>query len=227
MKTLGIIGGFGPGTTAKFQMEIVKLFRDKKIMNRPSMIMWNAPIPLIIEENLVLHERDSEKFIPYLTHGAQILEKAGSDFLVLPCNTLHLFIKQIKNAVHIPVISLLDAVVDHLTSQHIKHIGLFATQMTIEKKLYSEVLHDHSIQIMLPPKQKLINEAIFCILQKNDTNRARILLQSVSRDMVHANCHDVLLACTDIQLALQQAPGLTVHDTMQILAEATVEELLI
>lgn len=90
MKTVGIIGGLGPQTTAEFYLELV--FSSYKIhkTSRPPMLIWNVPLRYRIEQDLITRAKGEERYLPYLTDAAKRLEAAGADFLVMPCNSLHI-----------------------------------------------------------------------------------------------------------------------------------------
>ena len=111
MKTVGIIGGLGPETTAEFYLDIVFSCQKRSRTARPSVIIASVPLPFKIEDDLIMHNTGSERYIPFLVREAKRLEKAGADFLVMPCNSLHVFIEDIKKAVKIPVLSIIEETV--------------------------------------------------------------------------------------------------------------------
>ena len=227
MKTVGIIGGFGPETTAAFQLEIVALCAAQKLKERPPILMWNTPIPLKIEDDLILKGKSADKFLPFLISGAKLLEKAGSDFLVFPCNTLHIFIHEIRKAVSIPVLSIIDEMAIFLQKNKINKVGLIGTKTTIQSKIHADKMRSFGITALVPSihNQKIIDRAIHNILNHQNTIETRKDLKKIARGFMHTNIHDVVLACTDLQLLFPSVPGLIVHDTMNVLARATVREI--
>ncbi|TAL56934.1 MAG: aspartate racemase, partial [Nanoarchaeota archaeon] len=106
MKTVGIIGGLGPETTSEFYLEIIFGCFSKNREVRPPILIWNVPLLYQIERDLLMKSEGEERYIPYLQDAARKLEKAGADFLVMPCNSLHIFIDEIRNSVSIPVLSI-------------------------------------------------------------------------------------------------------------------------
>ena len=70
MRTVGIIGGLGPETTADFYLEVVFSFFDKNKQNRPPMLMWNVPIPNQIEEDFITKGEGAERYLPFLVDAA-------------------------------------------------------------------------------------------------------------------------------------------------------------
>ena len=94
MKTVGIIGGLGPETTSEFYLEIIFSCYQKNKISRPPIIIWNVPLEYKIEEDLITKATGEERYIPYLIDATKRLESGGADFLVMPCNSLHIFIQK-------------------------------------------------------------------------------------------------------------------------------------
>ena len=124
MKTVGIIGGLGPETTSEFYLDIVFSCQKKSKTSRPGVIIASVPLPYKIEEDLITKNKGSERYIPFLVNEAKRLEKAGADFIVMPCNSLHVFIKEIRNAVDIPVLSIIEETVKFLKKNNLNNVGL-------------------------------------------------------------------------------------------------------
>jgi aspartate racemase len=227
MKTVGIIGGFGPETTAAFQLEIVALCAAQKLKERPPILMWNTPIPLKIEDKLILKGGGADKFLPFLISGAKMLEKSGSDFLVFPCNTLHIFIHEIRKAVSIPVISIVDEMAISLKNNGIKKIGLIGTKITIESNMHTDKLRALGVKTVIPSKvdQVHIDRIIHNILNQKDIVKSKKDIGRIANRFKIQGIHHILLACTDLQLLFPSIPGLSVHDTMDVLARAAVREI--
>ncbi len=57
MKTLGIIGGLGPETTANFFMEVILSCAELNKLHRPSILIANVPIEFKLEENFIKHSK--------------------------------------------------------------------------------------------------------------------------------------------------------------------------
>lgn len=228
MKTVGIIGGFGPETTAAFQLEIVALCAAQKQQERPPILMWNTPIPLQIEDDLILKGESMDKFLPFLISGAKMLEKADSDFLVFPCNTLHIFINEIRNAVSIPVLNIVDEMAISLKKNNIDRIGLIGTKITIKSNMHTNKLRTLGVETVLPSKkdQIHIDRIIHNILNQKDTIKNKKDLERIANTFKIRGIHHIILACTDLQLLFPNIPDLIVHDTMKVLAQATVREII-
>ena len=68
MKTLGIIGGLGPETTSEFYLDIVFSSYKKSKKARPGIIIASVPLPYKIEEELIIHNKGAERYIPFLVN---------------------------------------------------------------------------------------------------------------------------------------------------------------
>lgn len=163
MKTVGIIGGLGPETTAKFYQEIIASCFEKNKDTRPPILLWSVPLPYKIEEDLIKNARGEERYIPYLNEGAKWLEKGGADFLVIPCNSVHIFIDEVRNSVNIPVLSIIDETVKFLKNQGIEEVGVLATSVLNKSGLYTDHLISEGIKVVLPDEneQQKVGEIIF------------------------------------------------------------------
>lgn len=222
MKTVGIIGGLGPPTTAKFYMRIVSLC-SKQTKKRPSILIANVPITLELENKFINKSQGRREFRSLLIASANSLERGGADFIVLPCNTAHVFINDIRNSVNVPVLSIIDETVKTLKSRGVKKIGLLSTPATIKNKLF-----DKKINLVKPNKinQKKMGTIINDILKNKNINRNRHGLLKII-ETISQKSDALLLACTDLQLLIpeKEINGKRIFDTLEILARATVRQI--
>lgn len=228
MKTAGIIGGLGPETTAQFYQEIIFNSFQKNKLERPPLLIWSIPLEYQIEEDLITKAVGEERYIPYLQDAAKRLEAGGADFIVIPCNSVHIFINDVRNAVKIPVLSIVEETSSFLKSKNIHEIGLLATKSTVDKNLYQSPLTTNDISITLPDEEDqgkigtLINNLV--VNRYDDKDRAE-LLEIIGR-LSNKGIKNVVLACTDLQLLTPKHDNVNIYDSMAILAEATVREIL-
>ncbi len=228
MKTVGVIGGLGPETTAEFYLELV--FSTQKLNNekRPPVIISSVPIPYEIEEDAISRGHGEERCVPLLLDSASRLEKAGADFIVMPCNSLHTFIQEIRNSVKIPVLSIVEETTKFLNKENISKVGIIATSITINKKLYESEFSKNGIEQVIPDgfQQAKIGKMIHNLVSNRHNNDDREELLSIIDGFESKGIEFVILACTDLQLLIPQHPKLRIHDTMKIFADATVQKLI-
>lgn len=228
MKTVGIIGGLGPETTSEFYLDLVFSCAKKDKSARPSIIISSVPLPYQIEEDLILRSEGMERYIPYLTKEAQRLEKAGVDFIVMPCNSLHVFIKQIRDSVSIPVLSIVEETVKFLKTENMNRVGIISTSATIKNKLYEDAFAENGIEYVVPNElqQARMGKFILNLVVGQQKNRDREELIAIINDFENKGLDCVILACTDLQLLVPSHQNLKIFDTMKIFADATVGFLL-
>lgn len=228
MKIVGIIGGLGPETTSEFYLDIVFSSYKKTKEVRPGIIISSVSLPYQIEEDLITQNVGSERYIPFLVNEAKRLEKAGADFLVMPCNSLHVFIKEIRNAVGIPVLSIVEETVKFLKKNNLNKVGIVSTSATIQNKLYETAFEENDIDYVTPDEfqQAKMGKFILNLVTGQQKNRDREDLIQIINDFEEKDVDCVVLACTDLQLLIPKHPRLKIFDTMKIFADASVEEIM-
>lgn len=228
MKTVGIIGGVGPETTSEFYLDIIFGTYKQSKEQRPGILISSVPLPYKIEADLIERNEGAERYIPYLTKEAKRLEDSGADFLVMPCNSLHVFIEEIRNSVSIPVLSIIEETVKFIKEKGYKRVGIISTSATIQNKLYENAFEDAGIDYITPDdfQQAKMGKIIINLVtgQQRNEDREEIINIIETFDTKDVDC--VALACTDLQLLIPKHKNLPVFDTMKILADATVRELL-
>jgi aspartate racemase len=228
MKTVGIIGGLGPETTAEFYLDIVFSCQKKDKTNRPHIIISSVPLPYKIEEDAITRGVGIDRFSQYLIKEAQRLEKSGADFIVMPCNSLHVFIEDLRNSVKIPVLSIVEETVKFLKKNKMKKAGIVSTSATIKNKLYENAFKKNNIKFETPNEfqQEKLGKFIHNLVIGQQNNRDREELIDIIGDFQNKKVDCVVLACTDLQLLIPKYTDLEIYDTMKIFADATVEEIL-
>lgn len=228
MKTLGILGGVGPETTSKIYLSVIRHIRKNGGEKYPPIMIYNLPFPFAIENEVIAQGINSEKMIPYLVSGAKILEKSGVDFGILPCNTLHKYIGEIRSAVKFPFLSIVEETVLTLKNMKVKSAGILATQTTIDSRIYEVGLRNSGIDLIYPScdEQATINNIIINLLKGTKSESQKEKIETVCSSLHKRGADVILLACTDLQLITSnmqvEAP---IVDTTEILMLASVHEM--
>lgn len=228
MKTVGIIGGLGPETTSEFYLDIVfSCFKKTKVV-RPGIIIASVPLPYEIEEDLIMGNKGKERYVPFLVNEAKRLQKAGADFIVMPCNSLHVFINEIREAVDVPVLSIIEETVKFLKNNKLQKVGIVSTSATIQNKLYENAFEENGIKYVTPDdfQQAKMGKFILNLVTGQQKNRDREELNQIINEFEKKDVDCVALACTDLQLLIPKHPRLRIFDTMKIFADVTVDEIL-
>jgi aspartate racemase len=228
MKTLGIIGGLGPETTSEFYLDVIFSCQKKDKINRPAIIISSVPLPYKIEEDAISKNIGIERCLPFLIEEAKRLEKSGADFIVMPCNSLHIFIKEIRSSVKIPILSIVEETVKFLEDNKMKKVGIVSTSATIRNKLYENAFIESNIAFEAPNdlQQEKMGKFIYNLVMGQQKNKDREELVKIIDGFEGKKVDCVVLACTDLQLLIPRHPTMKIFDTMKIFADATVKYML-
>ena len=223
MKTIGIIGGMGPLATVHLFERIV--FRTKADKDQEH-------IRVIIDSNTNIPDRtkailcNGENPLKELIKSAQILENSGADFLIMPCNTAHYFIDEIKRYVNIPFINMLEETVKHTYDKYGKDtvVGLMATDGTIKSKIYENYYAKLGIKTVTPVEtQEKIMKFIYDVIKKGNYNEGTDLLFECADELKKLGATAFLLGCTELSSAqyLYKFEGNYINP-MEVLAEQAI-----
>ncbi|GHU50547.1 aspartate racemase [Bacilli bacterium] len=223
MKSVGIIGGVGATTTSVFYEKIVYDCQNINHEHRPLVVITSVPTPYKVENETILNNNVSG-FRELLINEAKRLEKTGVDYVCMPCNTLHHFAKDIKNAISLPFVSIVDTTMDYINKNGYKKVGMISTGSTVINKVYENRFIEDGIDFVCPNStdQQEMNNIITRIISNKllDTDREFLEKVIVKHKQNGADC--IALACTDLQM-LKPKGDIPIFDTMSELANKIVD----
>jgi len=166
-----------------------------------------------------------------LIESVEILSKSGADFIIIPANTVHKVIDNVKKKSAIPVLSILDVVAAECERHQLKKVGILGTRWTMAEHLYQQSLQLYNIEEIIPSEvdQDIIQKAIFDELIPTGNLKAQTLslLLTITEKLKINGCDGIVLACTELPLVLNKGNcGMFTLDTTAILAEAAVQYAL-
>ncbi len=219
-KTIGILGGMGPEATADLYLRIIQLFQQKYgaiyDSDFPEIIIVNLPIPDVVE-----NANEQNRVKQMLIDGVKKFEKAGADFVAIPCNTVTYYIKDMQNSVSIPIINILQETANAVRKDGIKQVGLLGTETTIKSKIYDNVLKDFQILTLEKPEQIETTRIIMNILAGRKNLEDREKLFEFVQKLKDKGAKKVILGCTELPLLIKANDD--VFDTLEILAKSVIE----
>lgn len=227
-RKLGVIGGLGTDTAAQFYIETERFWHDSGEKSHIPFALENVQSPFSLEQSLTKTMDRVYELRDFLIDAAMNLEQGGSSLLVLPCNTAHVHIEVVRKAVKIPVLSITEEVAKVLKLKSFKTTAILGTRVTKESGIYDEACSVQNITTLYPnSSDQLVIERIIqrTLSWKNDAGDTKSLL-SVIENMKKSGAESVVLACTDLQLCMPKKSVVGVFDSMRILAEASVKELI-
>jgi aspartate racemase len=138
MKTAGIIGGLGPDTTAEFYIETIRRTHPVYSYSYPSIFIYNVPVPFAVERAMVQKGQREEEMFKVLSEAVGSLEKAGVNFVVIPCNTVHIFYDRLAGQMNVPLLNILEEMAAVGSTRAWKRAGVLGTRKTRQPKCPQE-----------------------------------------------------------------------------------------
>jgi len=223
-KIVGILGGMGPEAT-------VDLFG--KIVAATPAGTDQEHLRIIIDNNAKIPSRQAavleggEDSTPMLVSTAQNLERAGADFLVMPCNTAHLFYQPIAEAIAIPMLHIADETVGEALRRFpsLETVGVLASAATIKLRLYHERFEARGVKVVSPSdvEQEAIQSVIFSVKGGDKGPEVQARVREVAESLATGGAQLLVTACTELPLVLQDGDvSVPVLDPTQCLALAAV-----
>ncbi len=229
-KTIGILGGMGPLASADLYLKIIKYSQQKynaiQDSDYPPIIIMSLAMfgfneTGIVDEDLVKNQ---------LVGGVKKLEAAGADFVIIACNTVHTFYKQMQLAVKIPILNIVEETKKKVIEAGFKEVGLFSSESTNKLGLYQNSFEQCGINVISADnsQQKLLNNVIENVMGGKQGEGDVKVLKIISDEYLKQGAEAIVMGCTEISLAISQSQiNIKLFDTTQIIAESAVDYSLV
>jgi len=225
--TIGVLGGMGPQATCDLFQKLIDATPARSDQEHLHVIIDSNPA--IPDRTAFLLGKGPDP-TPALVESACRLARAGCDFLIMPCNTAHYFVRQIEEAAGIPVLDMIE-----ITAQAARQVlspgdaaGLMATTGTIQSGLYHRALARHGLQLITPDEadQAEVMDIIYGPQGVKAGYRGQDLrarARAVAERLVSRGARVVIAGCTEIPLVLASGDiSVPVLDSTGLLAQAAV-----
>lgn len=207
-KVIGILGGMGPEATLDCFAKIIKNTPAEKDQDHLRVVIDSNPeVPDRTEAIL----GTGASPVPVLVQGAIALERAGADFIIIPCVSAHFFLDTLRQQISLPILSIFDAVSETIEQEHpqVKTVGLMGTTGTVRGGLFQKRLANGGIETIVcdDEHQTRVMTAIYDIKKgQSDQYRAHITacLSNAAQSLVTRGARGIIAGCTEIPLALGQ-----------------------
>ncbi len=224
MKRLGIIGGLGPETSCKFCLNINNKFRQ--LTNcQPDIVLENLPVSAEAERKII-HGQMNEEHFNLLVKAVDGLNNNQVDFIVIPCNTIHVFIDDLRDKSGVPILSIIEETADLCKMQGFKQVGLLASTKTVKEKLHEKELRERGIKTINLNENKLeeVSEIIIRIIHNKERREDKEFLLKCINELKDKGAEAVILGCTDLKTIMKEAE-LPLIDTLEVLENSTLNLL--
>ncbi len=229
-RVVGVLGGMGPAATLDFLQKIqahTPRPTDRPMGDQDHLHVLVDLCPQVPDRTAAAQGRGPSP-VPVLRSMAKGLVAQGADFLVVPCNSAHLFVEEAFSNIPVPLLHLVEqtcrAVKDHPDAPNAA--GILATAGTIQGKLYHQHLENLGLQPIVPSpeQQKGVNQVIAQVKAQQHGPGETQALQAICQDLKTQGAQCIIAACTEIPLAISPNDlPMALLDSTDILAQATVK----
>lgn len=224
-KKLGILGGMGPAASDLFLHRLIALTPARKDQDHlDTVLISQASTP---DRTAYILGESQENPGPVLVKNAKALQAMGCDYLAMTCNTAHYFAEDIRKAVDIPFIHMIEEAVREAKKRGLESLAFMGTPGTVKTGLYEKECERQGLTYFGPDRdqQAAMNRLIFDQVkagQPVDYGLYQRLLDSC----LAAGADGVVAGCTELSVIHQSSPNKDqsyIVDAMEVLAIRCLE----
>jgi aspartate racemase len=206
MKTIGILGGMSYESTATYyQLINNKINNALGGIHSAKIIVYSFDFAEIANAQ---HQNDWQTLKQMLINGAQKLEQAGSDAVVIATNTMHKIADEISESISVPLLHIVDAVAKQIKKYNIQKVGLLGTIFTMQEDFYKrKLLDDYAITTLVPntDDMQIVSNIIYnelCVGVVNNSAKDEYL--RIIDKLKNNGAQAIILGCTEIGMLINQ-----------------------
>jgi len=239
-KLIGIVGGIGSYAGIDLIRKIYDNTGVKKDQEHLPVAMLSIP-GKILDRTEYLEGKVSENPGYAIAKIITKLSLMDVEVVGIPCNTAHApkIYDVVKNNIPstIKLLHIAEETGRYLTQNHpaIKKIGVLGTNGTFLSRIYPKTLFNYNIEAIYPQEEiqkKLVHPAVYNLeygikaFSSPVNEKARTNLMAAARHLLEQGVEAIVLACTEIPLAIQEREieNTFVIDATEVLAMALIRE---
>jgi aspartate racemase len=215
---IGVLGGIGPEATGTFYLKLIEKLQSDGLIKEngdfPQILINSIPAPELIFDKV------DETQLEMYQKGLFELDKMQPDFIIMVCNTIHLFHKKLQSKITTEIIDLRQVVYDKIKNLRLKNVTIVGTPSTLSSGLYDfDGINYHN-----PNEEeiKVLSDSVFNFNKGINKDLQKKNVEKIVRKYLSKGSQVVLLACTEFAVMLDslEIPKL---NTIDIMVEYTVE----
>jgi aspartate racemase len=230
-KIIGVVGGMGPEATLDLYAEILRATPAQKDQDHLRVIIDSNPK---VPDRTAAMIGEGEDPVPAMAMSCRAVQRAGADFVIIPCISAHHFLDELQQQIDLPILSAFDMVAEHLLNRYpeVKTAGLLATSGTIDGGRFGGRLADYGIATVVPDtdNQAAVMKVIYKIKASQDPAvraQCKANLVAAATQVVEQGAQGIIAGCTEIPLALKQEDlPVPFFNSLEILATAAVNKAI-
>jgi aspartate racemase len=159
----------------------------------------------------MIEDNDMRSLVDLLLGAFARLRSAGADFGAIASNTPHLVFDELRNAVPMPLISIVESTTERAAAAGIRRAALLGTAFTMNNDFYRTSFERRGIALLVPShdEREYINRRIFDELEfgrvKPETRDGFDAI--IGRMRKEHGIEGVILGCTELPLLYPEPEG--------------------
>ncbi len=217
---LGVLGGMGPSATVYFLDRIVNHTDAEGDQDHIPVLVFDYPQ---VPDRTLAYLGKGESPLEALNSGIRILENAGADMIAIPCNSAHLWFHKMQSEARADILNMIE-----LAAAEFKKgdtVGILGTTLTVQSKLYENILRSNGVDVVLPDNQSHVMDQIR-LVKAGNIAKAHDELVKQAGYLIEKGATHILAGCTEVPVAINQ-PDVEIPfiDPMEIMAKECVKRM--
>lgn len=204
-KVLGVIGGMGPLATDVFYKYVIENTQAECDQDHIDMVILSHAS--MLDRTKAIFEGKLDILFAELKNDLGILERAGAEYAIIPCNTCHVLLDQIKQLSHIEIINMIEETAKAVFDRFGKdaRVGIMATDGTIKMRMYHDaILKYDMVPVELSEEMQKLNMSIIYDGVKSGKKINIEDFHKIEAELVKRKCCCAVLGCTELSVVKDQ-----------------------
>ena len=187
----------------------------------PEVILHSIPVP-----DFISSDKHKGRALTMLKIRVKEMGNLNISCLSIACNTAHILMNELKKESAVPLVSMIEAVVEQVKEDGLNKVGLLATPSTVKYGLYQSALRKYGITTLVPARAQLrmIENIVRNILKGKvslvDGKKLMVIVNFLRQKGVQG----IILGCTELPLVFPSKYDLPVYNCVEILARALLHK---
>ncbi len=205
MKTIGLVGGMTPESTAIYYKLLIQGARKPGAdpLRNPEIIIYSLNLTEVVR---LQRAGEPSDVVRYLAAILERLRRAGAEVGALTANTPHAYLAELRAESSLPLVSIVTATRDAAADLGLERALLLGTRTTMEAEMYPGEFTDAGIGIVLPNSddREFLDHTIYgdLALGRVTPEVRRRFLDICTRHISEDGVDAVILGCTEIPLVI-------------------------
>jgi aspartate racemase len=195
-----LIGGLGVGATIYYYRELVKAHATRGCV--PNLVIVHADLNRVLQYAAT---GDIAQMADYFLVLIRRLVAAGANVAAIPAITPHLCEPELNPRSPIPLVSLVDEIVDEVRHRKLRRVALMGTRFTVETELFGRL---KAVDVVTPTTAEVefIHQAYLQIVNAGSGGEEQYQgLRRVAHTLIERECVEaIILAGSELSLIFNE-----------------------